>query len=286
MVNNSEETNQFFEEFTGEIRSRQYGKEFYIDSSKVEQVTVDALIYLIAILQNNQLNISMNYKFRGNYPENEEARKVYFESGFNDFVASNMKRLPKSSDRFKIVCGETTAPETTGECCQFVMETLGKSRVEIMHLQSVFVELMSNVVCHAYEKNKFMAKKWYIYGEHIDDYVRFIFVDTGLGIAKTVRKNNFEKMRDFFGIGVTDSDLIRSVFEGKFRTATSERHRGNGLVSVRKYVSTGPFEGLQVLSGRGRCIIIPNREDSLSDELICHNYNKPLFGTLYEFIVR
>ena len=73
--------------------------------------------------------------------------------------------------------------------CEFVTSKLEKQRCEVMSLYVVFIELMSNVYHHAYGNNDFMARQWYIYAEHVDNHIQFVFVDTGMGIAKTVRKN-------------------------------------------------------------------------------------------------
>lgn len=283
LVNNSEETMSFFMDFKNEIDRNQYGTEFFVDSSQVESVTVDALIYLIAILQNDKHNNDLNFSFAGNYPKNEAAKKIYTECGFTDYVHSNMKTLPESNERVRIISGINNSPESARELCNFVIDTLGKSRRDTVPIQKVLVELMSNVYYHAYEKNSFMAKRWYMYAEHSGDYVRCIFVDTGFGIAKTARKNFGEKFRAFFGMTVDDSKIIESVFNGDFRTATNLRYRGNGLLAVRDNVRYDIFEGFEVFSGRGRCII---PKDNDPDEVLSHCHEHTLYGTLYQFIVR
>ena len=74
LINNPEETMSFFMDFKNEIDRKQYGTQFFVDSSKVETVTVDALIYLVAILQNDKQNSYLKYSFAGNYPKNKEAK--------------------------------------------------------------------------------------------------------------------------------------------------------------------------------------------------------------------
>ena len=249
----------------------------------MEKVTVDSLIYLIVILQNEELNITMKYSFAGNYPINQEANKVYAESGFNDYVKSHMKNLPKSNEKMCIVNGTGNRSDISKELCDFVIDKLGKNRKQILPLQRVLIELMSNVFYHAYAKNSFMAKKWYMYAEHIDNYVRCVFVDTGQGIAKTVRKNFGEQLIKLFGLKLDDSRLIKSAFNGDFRSATNEKHRGNGLSTVKANVENEIFEEFEVLSGHGRCIL--PKEDSV-DEMIVVNYSSVLYGTLYTFVIR
>ena len=283
LINNPEETMSFFMDFKNEIDRNQYGTNFFVDSKKVELVTVDALIYLIAILQNDKHNNNLNFSFAGNYPENETAKKVYTECGFTDYVHSNMKTLPKSTERVRIISGINNSPESARELCDFVIDKLGKSRKDTVPIQKVLVELMSNVYYHAYEKNSFMAKRWYMYAELSGGCVKCIFVDTGFGIAKTARKNFGEKFKAFFGMKIDDSKIIESVFNGDFRTATNLKYRGNGLLAVRDNVRYDIFKGFEVFSGRGRCII-PKDDDS--NEVISHCHKHSLYGTLYQFILR
>ena len=283
LVNNTEETMIFFADFANEINRGRSGLRFFVDSSEVERTTVDALIYLIAILQNDAVNMKRRYSFEGNYPSNEDARKVYIESGFNDYVNSRMKKLPDSNDKKRITCGIKNDSEASKELCDFVIKCLGKTRKDIQPIQKVMIELMSNVYHHAYEKNSFMAKKWYMYAEHVDNNVRCVFVDTGLGIAKTARKNWGEKLKVLFNLELDDSKIIESIFNGDFRTATNEKFRGNGLSSVRENVKSDIFVSFEVISGRGRCII-PKVEDT--DKINTYCYKNRLFGTLFQFVIR
>lgn len=283
LINNPEETMTFFADFATQIDRKRENVHFFIDSKEVELVTVDALIYLIAILQNDGVNSRFRYSFAGNYPMNEEANRVYSESGFNDYVVSKMRQLPDSNNKKRITCGIKNESMAAKELCDFVMNSLNKSRRDIQPIQKVLIELMSNVYHHAYEKNTFMAKKWYMYAEHVDDYVRCVFVDTGHGIAKTARKNFGEKLKSFFRMELNDSRIIKSIFNGDFRTATNEKFRGNGLSSVREFVKAEIFEEFEVISGSGRCII-PKKDDS--NEILSICYEKKLYGTLFQFVIK
>ena len=283
LISNTEETMRFFMHFAKELEKKESGKVFFVDSSEVELVTADALIYVIAILENEQLNKLMKYSFSGNYPVNEEAKKIYAESGFNDYVNSKMKRLPRSTEKMCITSGTRNQSTIARDLCDFLIRTLGKNRIQIKPMQKILIELMSNVYYHAYEKNTFMAKKWYLYAEHIDNKVNCIFVDTGKGIAKTVRKNFKEKIERLFGVGTKDSELIESAFEGEFRTQTGEDYRGNGLSSVKRNAGNILFEGFEVVSGHGRCVY-PNDLENENRKAI--NYPTMLYGTLYTFTIR
>lgn len=282
LTENTEDTMSFFMKFVRKIQERKNGSHFYIDSKNVKKVTVDALIYLIAILQNDRINFPMKYQYTGNFPSNESARKIYEESGFTNYVHSQKRSLPPNTEKMRITSGSKNDSDISKRFCEFVMEKLNKSRIEITPLHVVLIELMSNVYHHAYEKNNEMiAPKWYMYAEHVDDHVRFVFADTGMGIAKTVRKNFREKIQQSFGVGVNDGVLLHSAFSGDFRTQTRQPYRGNGLSTVRERVLNGPFLNFEVISGRGKCVI--NREQDNPDKLKICNYTSTIYGTLYTF---
>ena len=77
---------------------------------------------------------------------------------------------------------------------------------------------MSNVYFHAYTNDELMKPVWYMYAEYTNNCVRFIFVDTGMSIARTVRRNSiYEKVVKKLNID-NDSKLIKSAFDGAFRT--------------------------------------------------------------------
>ena len=283
LVNNAEETIAFFDKLIEEINHKQYGKRFYINSINVESVTVDALIYLIAIMENIKVNKYMHYQYEGNFPKSIEARKIYQESGFMSYVSSKIKRLPKNTEKMQIISGIRNDPVVAKTFCNFVMGKLNKSRVDVKNLQVVFIELMSNVFHHAYIDDDVMSKHWYIYAEHIEDFIRFIFVDTGVGIANTVRVNFKEKIMRMMKWGANDGDLLKSTFQGDFRTQTQENNRGNGLSAVREQVINGPFKRFEVISGRGYCAI--NKNIAENQCLKINNYSRSIYGTVYTFDV-
>lgn len=282
-LTNPEETIDFFAGIIEEIQKRKFREEFFFDSSNVKNVSVDALIYLIAIMQNIKVNREMQYTFKGNLPECEDAKKIYRESGFMDYVKSKAKRLPNNTEKMKIISGEKNESVNAGDMCKFVMEKLNKGKKDIQALQKTFIELMSNVVLHAYKDDGLMFPQWYMYAEHFENKVRFIFVDTGLGIPKTVRKNFWEKVRIIFKADPKDGDLIYSAFRGDFRTETSEDHRGNGLPGLLEFIMTDKFSDFYVLSGGGNCIL---KNDTIGKRLTKCTYQNKIYGTIYIFDIK
>lgn len=277
---NTEETIDFFSNFIKDIKKKLYKNIFNINSQNVDNVTVDALIYLIAIMRNIKINSEMLYTFRGNLPNNKLCCDIYNECGFMSFVKSKSKQLPISTDKMKIITGTKNDSYIASTFCRFVMDKLNKTQVDTISLQKILIELMSNVYHHAYNNDELMRKNWYIYAEYIDNCVRFVFVDTGIGIARTVRKNFIEKIQRLIGTDTSDGDLIYSTLMGDFRTETNDDHRGNGLSGVRELATTGLFRNFTVISGSGQCSISNN-----SKNLKKVDYNNKIYGTIFIFDV-
>lgn len=275
LIENTDETIGYFNEIHNDILRKIHGASFLIDSSKVEYVTVDALIYLIAIIENLKLIKTEGYKFKGNFPINEKAKKVFIESGFIEYVSSRARRLPNKS-RMKILSGTKNLPTISKMFCDFIVNELNWDRKRVIFVQKILVELMSNAYYHAYNENKNeeMFPKWYIYAEHIDNKIRIIFADTGKGITGTVRRKFTERV-----FGMNDEELLSSAFEPDnfIRTETKQKHRGNGLPGIKDVIKDSPITAFWVFSGKGAICIDSNNNLTKS-----HFQNK-IRGTIISF---
>ena len=273
LTDNTEETMTFIMTLSKTIDKAVRGSHIFIDSHKVIFVTVEALIYMIASIQNNHVCYTKKILCTGNYPKDREARKIFLSSGFTNYVRSKVKALPRSNEKMTIKSGLQTASIIAKECCIFTRQ----KREYTKTLYTTLIELMSNAFLHAYNGEVQIKKKWYIYAEHRECCVRFIFVDTGPGIAHTVRKNFPEKVQQILSkllkCVINDAQLIQSAFNGAFRTSTRQDNRGNGLVTVKNVMSQAPFSNFEVISGHGRY--------SISGKT--NNYTNEIYGTLFTF---
>ena len=188
--------------------------------------------------------------------------------------------MPKSSDKVQIVNGKVTDQEVARKMCIFVIEKLKTDKIFTNTLFKTLIELMSNAVHHAYNTNneELMYPCWYIYAEYVNDNkVQFIFVDTGLGIANTVRKNFLEKIRLKSN---SDSGLIESAFNGEFRTETGKKNRGLGLPAIKDFVLRGNLNDFFVLSGKGSYKLTECNGKNILQK---NDYINNILGTVYSF---
>ena len=133
---------------------------------------------------------------------------------------------------------------------------------------------MTNTTQHAYNTRFNSLNSWYLYAESLQDKVRFVFLDTGLGIPTTVKKNFFEKILPLS----KDCELIKSALKGDYRTQTKQKNRGKGLPQISECFSLGILENVSIYSGCGCCKLTDKNGDY---DLI--EYKNKIFGTLFSW---
>ena len=70
LIDNPVKTIYFFNKITAFITNKlNYGKKLYIDISNINNLTIDALMYLLAIVNNMNGKIKNRYSFSGNAPK-------------------------------------------------------------------------------------------------------------------------------------------------------------------------------------------------------------------------
>lgn len=275
-VDNTEETIKYFMDIKKEIEKRKHNEVFFLDSSDVEQVTTDALIFVLAILYNLKLSVIMNYGFSGNLPKEKRAENVYLESGFMNYVNSKKAGMTKVDNKVQILSGMYTDPDVARKICDFVSSRFHKSYIFTIDLYKTLIELMSNTVHHAYDIESLTQPCWYLYAADIGNSIRLTFIDTGDGIPKTVKKKWVEKI-----IPVKkDSEFIKSALLGESRTETGLYNRGHGLPALYEKVISGKLKKFFLLSGSGCCISVENGD---MVQLEKRDYKQDIFGTIFQF---
>ncbi len=279
LIDNANDTIEYFNNIYDGIKKKKLKTKFHIDSSKVNHVTVDALIYLIAIMDNMKLNRILKYEFYGNLPQGYAARMVYLDSGFMNYVQSALKRLPNNTFKVRIVSDDKARPTLSKKICLFAMEKFEVLQKDVLFIQKILVELMSNSFYHAYPEDvkEEMISKWYLYAECINGTMRIIFADTGKGITGTIRKRFLEKVSR-----INDCDLLETAFQpGNFiRTETRIPHRGNGLPGIKKVVENSPITSFWAFSGRGAIRIGGQKGNKI---LTKYRFEHKIHGTIYIF---
>lgn len=269
---NKDETVHFFSEIE-ELITLSIRMQIFIDMKNVEIITVDAIMYLIAVIKKLQFQEKTNKEFYGNAPKSQASKQVLIESGFYDFVNSDTKTY-KSNEKISIALGEKFNQQVAKNACQFVIDKSNHKRDTTYFIYEMICEMMLNTYQHAYEGNKNeKVDRWYSYLEKNDDFFTFIFLDTGIGIPNSVYKR---PISDFIK---TDNMLLQSALNGEYRTKTRAKNRGNGLKLIRDYVEHKFVNTLVVVSNKGYCEYNSINEGKM--QIIGNDMKKSLSGTLY-----
>lgn len=255
LFGNPEETIQYFKKVHNAINGCLPGDYIFFDLSSVVSISVDAIMYIIALLHNEKRLQKTDVFCGGNEPSTTEARKIIDDVGFYEYVESKtFHPTNQDSKLIRIFRGYKPDYPFAAKICDFVHVQSDNTitRIGTKRLYAMLVELMNNTFQHAYEDSSTdensMYCNWYIFVEDQDDVIRFVFLDTGLGIPKTIRRSVWEKAIDIFRDN--DARYISSALKGEFRTETEEEHRGKGLPEIYENVLSGSINSLSILSGQ------------------------------------
>lgn len=272
--NNPEQTITFFNDILYKRKEHICGMQFFIDSSKVEKVTVDALMFLIAIITDTKSNIRYKFGFEGNFPICANARKVYDECGFTSFVRSSSRASIKpESQSIQILQGKYVTTQVATKVCEFVQSVGGYTMQDTIPLYETLIELMGNTNSHAYKSKDKLEGFWYIFVEEREDEIEFVFLDTGLGIPTTVRRRWSEKIVPI----KPDSEFITSALNGENRTQTLMLNRGKGLPQISDNFKAGLLKDVFIQSGKGCCVL----SHDVKEGYRAIDYRLKLHGTLF-----
>lgn len=280
VINNSKETIEYFNKIINIMNSKRVNLRIFLDMIYIENLTIDAIMYTIAIIKNYKYKNVFKYSFCGNTPREVNSRVLFNESGFFKYVNSSNSILSHNSRKIQIRSGNKVEPSCVKYICDFINISCGTKKIFTQNIYNMIIELMTNTVQHAYNsENLLFFNSWYVFVESQDDCIKIVFLDTGEGIPKTVKK----KLREKVPFLKNDSKLIYSSLNGEQRTETNNSYRGKGLPSIADKFIGGYMENLVVFSGAGSCSIedwnrkvyeLKDLEDELFGTLFCWEINK------------
>ncbi len=252
LLKNTEKTSLFFEEIINFLSNKHnYGKNLFIDLSQIEELTIDALMYLLVLINNLDTKLRHNFKISGNVPNSEVPRRLLNESGFRSFVKFRKQEvLNRNTNNLQIVSGNNSDTQIAQRISDFLLEKAGITLAESRFLYIMMIEFMSNTHKHAYNSTSIFNPMWYCFAEYRvnEDIIAFTFMDTGEGIPATVRKKFIEKINI---LKIKDEDkYVISALEGEFRTATSLKYRGKGLPKIREFCTEKKIQEMRIITNK------------------------------------
>ena len=253
LISNSEETISYFNKAIRILKNKENKNKvstLLFNCKDVQFLSIDALMYLLAIIKNFKNVFSGIREVKGNLPENKDMKNKFLASGFLNFVNSEIKEIEhEQKKQLKISTGNNVSTEDAAKLVDFVNDYFECSKIETKFLYKMVIELMTNTHNHAYlHKNDFI-KSWYLFASVNDEKrcIEITFVDTGEGIPVTVAKKGLEKL-----INKKDNEYIISALNGEFRTQTQEKNRGKGLPDIYEHFNKGELYNLKIISCKGK----------------------------------
>jgi hypothetical protein len=240
IVNNREGFMNFYHQFDNKVW---HGKPVYIDLSKVNTITPDALLCVIASMAN--YHVAGKYGLiKGNSPVDPHCKQVFLESGFYKYVLSDYQHID-TGNVLSIRDGELVDPVQATEVIKFIRNKLHITKKQTTRaVFTTIMEAMNNVREHAYGNRK--NQGWWLMAlpETNAQIIHFSLVDNGKGIPETIRKRAMEQ---FFP---RDAELIRAaVLEN--RSETKLYYRGNGLPKLKTLIDKKMIKNLHIISKKG-----------------------------------
>ena len=279
LVQNRKESLDFFAEAVSATKMCKKGQHIFFDLSSIITLSVESVMYLIAIIRNIKRIKAHNIICEGNSPKDHDARQLLVDSGFYNYVyCKHINPDSKGKDSIRITEGKRADGALAGQVCEFILQNSNKPRSATRRIYPLIVELMTNTRQHAYN-NHFgtMEENWYIFAEDKKDYIQFVFLDTGAGIPYTIRKNFTERVAELFIR--QDAKFIASALKGDFRTETKMEHRGKGMPEIYSISKEGIITDLTVFSGKGLCIV--GTDGSIEESILATSFIGTLFSWKY-----
>ena len=255
-------------------------KKILLDMENVEKVDADALMYLKYIVYEAREIKKRNCIMSFIAPKNKEIKNFLYNSGFVVNYKNNKKepvdrklnrkyweiideyKLSQETENFKIRSGNKIIITEIKNIVDFSIKNISDSSKILLKnsLYTMIHELMENTVSHAYlDKQKFIHKDWLLFAEKRENIISFIFLDTGLGIPKTVIKKEIDKLLTTISKS-SESNILFSTLKGEYRTRTKEINRGKGLPYIYNLFINNYIKNLRIISNKA-CFNLNNNED-------------------------
>jgi hypothetical protein len=229
---------------------RVYANKFHIslDLTDVTLITPEAIAALTATISSSSLP---HTNVRGNLPSSPAAKQILLESGFFEHVTSTTSlpngRLGKIKARKSKLVEATTARELI-DCGTSQAFGLTKYSHSTRAAYATLIELMGNTRNHAAGKRPEPETWWATsYGDANRKRVSYSFVDTGVGIFRSVRVNRIK--RAFRNLGVRGNpELLQEILNGQVQSRTGLAYRGKGLPTIYKKSRSGDLKSLFIIA--------------------------------------
>lgn len=250
------------------------GKKYVeIDLSRILQLDFSAVCGLLAEIENLR---NKGVQTRGKLPIDEEIKNKLIDSGFvNSMYDAKGNRFETSAHADHYIT-QTGARRFTLEQNRRISEIVKKIMFHLtgeskhcVKLRNVFLEICANSLEWA------GTKRWLIGVKYEEQRVIVIMADVGDGILGTLKKKNYQQLKDF--ISRSEIDVISGAFDKEYGSRSGNINRNKGLPAIKQAHKDGVLKELKVLTNN-----VAFSFDDVSESVILPSkFN----GTLYRWLV-
>ena len=125
ILNNPAETINFFNYILDiikkipRIKNSQSIYLLMIDMTEVQNITGDALMYLLTVMKNTKMQQDRKIIWKGNFPKDEKFNQFLRASGFLKYMKTAEQNLIHSDENFEIQCGKLMQGDVAKYICDF-----------------------------------------------------------------------------------------------------------------------------------------------------------------------
>lgn len=293
---NAIETIEYFAQIRANCKS---GKRLIIfDLYELKSVTIDAIMYMIAMVFQEMYKSDNEIEFGITKPKHKKARKFINNCGLKRFLKKDDESCDDLNDYYMIETGfqaDTQVAKDISHFSQKNNEEIDSKKMAIIY--NMLIEMMNNSCEHAYSNNELEILKdlkglWFVFIENADDKLKFTFMDTGIGIPKSIFKKKEGSVKDLellfspaiFEKSDSNESFVVQALKGEVKRAnTKESNRGRGLPEIYGYYKDDHFiSNLCIVSGNEICRFYDSNRTTPNFKKL----NYELYGTLYYWEIK
>ena len=286
LMNNREDTENFFEKIISIYNNKRSAPKrsrdtIVLDFKNVDIITPEALMYLIAITSNLKYVLLYFLSIRCHLPQKESVKKVFYDSGFWDYVNGNNRfKITPQDSAVQILSGSTVDSSVVAKTIDFIKSHSNCDAIVYRNLYTMLIEIMANTIQHDYKNTDFVKLyNWYLYVE-VKENVNITILDIGEGIPSTVARRFWTDT--FYSLTQYKSSyLISSALDGKFRTETKQEYRGKGLPHILECYENKYINNLCIISGTGSV-----QFNGINEKRKFYDSREKFLGTIFQISIK
>jgi hypothetical protein len=242
IINNPEETIAFLRQAIFVARNNN----LELDLKNVSRISIDAIAVLIAVIQGLE-----HRAVKGTYPTDDQTRGILIESGFFQHVRSGRLVPAPTQGRISQEESKKVEPKVAKDLIRIGSEAIYGVAQKCRPAYRALIECMSNTHNHASGDHAKLreTETWYatVFADLQRKLVCFAFLDTGVGIFKSVRIGKLRRVYRALRIE-SNCDILKDILHGKVESSTGLAYRGKGLPSIYKLCQARRITKLIIVS--------------------------------------